>query len=99
MKISIERQGGFFAAKPLRVELDGSALEEGGRARLKRLVALALQAPSDTGDVRRGPDAYRYLVRMEPEGAPQGITINEATAAPELRELLQWAFTLRPADG
>lgn len=86
MEVSITRTGGFFASPPKETRLSAEDLDAAERGKLDRLVELS--GGSAAGSP--APDAYRYTVTTL--GAEESTAVvNEATAPPELRELLHWA--------
>lgn len=87
MEVSITRTGGFFAAPARQVRLRAEDLDAGERRKLERLVELSEAGAAGA----QGPDAFHYTVTSRGGEGESTVTVNEATAPAELRELLHWA--------
>lgn len=89
MKVRVRRSGGFMAARPVEVEIDTTALAPEARLRMQELIRRVERA--DPAPEAR-PDAFTYAVRVEEGETSRTTTVTEASADPELRELLHWAM-------
>ena len=90
MIVRMERSGGFMGI-PLRAEIDTLKLPAGEGDALRRQVEAAgfFDLPEQIAEKAKGADRFQYVLSVEDAGRSHSVSVGEADAPPELKNLIQ----------
>lgn len=89
VRITVTRSGGFAAVRK-QVVVDSEELPPSEREMLSRMVADARSQPASHSS--RSADAFVYTVRIDGDGGPERVDLDDLSMAEPWRRLVDWVL-------
>lgn len=89
VRITVTRSGGFAAVRK-QVVVDSEELPPSEREMLSRMVADARSQPAPHSS--RSADAFVYTVRIDGDGGPERVDLDDESMAAPWRRLVEWVL-------